>query len=281
MLVPRRCEHWLEPELEVASPSRPVAEELKSWFVGQMDVFRPDLLVVDVFPRGVLGELPNAISVPKVLLTRWVAPDFYALSGVSEALEGCQAIFTSEPFTGSEAGAAAGRVVRTAPMLWTEAGVSREQARARLGGGREPLVLVLGSGPVKGQRLLKERMRDLCAQRAWQLRYLSSALEDEIVGAGRFLRGADLVVSAAGYQSYHEIVQAGVPAVFLPQRRQYDSQAQRALGRFGMEPRAPHGVARSPAELELCLDRLMGSEPAPPEKFQGAEQVAEYLSKAW
>ena len=92
---------------------------------------------------------------------------------------------------------------------------------------------------------------------------------------GRWLRGADLVVSAAGYQAYHEIVQAGVPAVFVPQRRQYDSQARRALGKLGIAPRAAHGVARSPLELEVCLDRLMGAERAPVQPFEGARQVAE------
>lgn len=44
----------------------------------------------------------------------------------------------------------------------------------------------------------------------------------------RYLKGFDFAVSAAGYNSYHELLQAGVPTIFTPTRKQRDDQAARA-----------------------------------------------------
>lgn len=280
MLVPRRSLAWVDPNIEASAPLRPVAEELSRWVWEQLTQFRPDLFVVDVFPRGVLGELPSGLTLPKVLLTRWVEPEYYRRREVEEALGCYQAIFTSEPFTGAEEFREKKTVVPVQPIVWTSPSCSGEEARSRLGGASKPLVVALGSGPPPAQERLRERLLQFCLERNWQLSFLSPVLGCESKEVGTWLRGADLVVSAAGYQSYYEIVQAGVPVIFLPQRRKYDNQAQRALGKFGMAPRAEHELAGSPQELEFSLDKLMGVAAAPPSRFQGAEQVVEYLSMA-
>jgi UDP-N-acetylglucosamine:LPS N-acetylglucosamine transferase len=45
----------------------------------------------------------------------------------------------------------------------------------------------------------------------------------------RYLRGFDLVVSASGYNSFHELIAFGIPAVFVPNRETaLDDQVSRA-----------------------------------------------------
>jgi UDP-N-acetylglucosamine:LPS N-acetylglucosamine transferase len=82
----------------------------------------------------------------------------------------------------------------------------------------------------------------------------------KIYPVSRYLRAFDLVVSAAGYNSYHEQIGFGVPTVFLPNTRtRLDDQVGRA--RFA----AATGVALnvedpSSDELEKALDAAVRPE---------------------
>lgn len=82
------------------------------------------------------------------------------------------------------------------------------QAVARLGGAR----LVVGAGPL---------LRDVPAlPDATVLRGLYPMLE--------YLQAFDAAVTATGYNAVHELLFAGVPAVFVPFERVLDDQAKRA-----------------------------------------------------
>ena len=279
LLAPARTFRWIDSDLEKSAPRITEPEEMTRWVRYQMAQFQPDLLIVDVFPRGVLGELPIDLPIPKVLLTRWVEPRYYQYPPVADALDSFQSIYTSEPFTGPDE-IAKRAVCKVPPIVWTRPSDSVRESRKRLEGGTQPFLVALGSGPVVHQRKLRERLSSWCVAHDCQFKFLSSALGSEIRAVGRWLRGADLVVSAAGYQSYHEVIQAGVPTVFLPQQRKYDNQAGRALGDFGVAPVAMTRVASSPRELEQSLQELIGAARVAPTNFQGAEQVAEYVSRA-
>ncbi len=61
-------------------------------------------------------------------------------------------------------------------------------------------------------------------------------------------RAADLVVSAAGYNSFHECLYNAIPAIFIPQMAPFmDDQARRARAA------ADRGLAETVRETELLL----------------------------
>jgi UDP-N-acetylglucosamine:LPS N-acetylglucosamine transferase len=61
-------------------------------------------------------------------------------------------------------------------------------------------------------------------------------------------RAADLTVSAAGYNSFHELMYAGIPTIFIPQAAPYlDDQERRA------QAAADRGLAALVLESELML----------------------------
>lgn len=69
---------------------------------------------------------------------------------------------------------------------------------------------------------------------------------------------ADLVISAAGYNSYHEILYHGIPAIFMPQAAPYlddqDRRARAASDRGLAEIVAAHELFRLEREIRLFLD---------------------------
>jgi Glycosyltransferase family 28 C-terminal domain len=267
VLCPDRFGSWSDPAFQVHSPTQIDRESLRAWVAEQLDDFQPNLLVVDVFPRGVLGELPNLNGLHRVLVTRWVHPQYYRRPEVSEALASYDQIFSSEP---QEIDVTVERVL---PIVWTQCGVSRSEARKALGGNERPLVVALGSGPPEAQEQLESRLQKHSAEADYQLAFFSPKLGPSVPEIGRYLHGADLVVSAAGYQSYYETLQSGVPAIFLPQRRRYDNQAARALGRFGPPQNAECAVARNPSELASLISRLLKSPRQKPISFSGAQEI--------
>lgn len=284
LLVPGRLREWVTPPLTCGTPPGPDKEKLTRWLDDELSEYQPDVLVVDLYPSGVFQEFPANLGITAVLLTRWVGPDFYAQPEAARALAKFAAIYSSEPFEGAMDSPAAGKMVRVEPVVCSTDLLSRASARERLGAGDRPLVLAIGSGPKRSQTLLRERLARLCAERHWDLKFCSPLLNCEVPEVGRLLHGADLVVSAPGYQAFHEVLQSGVPAVFLPQRAPHDNQFLRSVGRLWtgsgpMPVRAPLAVARSPQELEAAVADLMKKPPATPIRFLGARQVAEHLGR--
>lgn len=272
------------PPLTCGTPPGPDKEKLTRWLDDELTRYQPDVLVADLYPNGIFQEFPANLGVPAVLLTRWVGPDFYAHPEAARALARFAAIYSSEPFEATADSLAATRMVRVEPVVCSPELLSRASARERLGAGDRPLVLSIGSGPQRSQALLKDRLERLCRDQNWDLKFCSTILNCEVPEVGRLLHGADLVVSAPGYQTFHEVLQSGVPAVFLPQRSPHDNQFLRSVGRFwtGTEPmpvRAPLAVAKTPQELEAAATELMKKPPAAPIRFQGARQVAEHLGR--
>lgn len=272
LIVPERLRSWAEAEAPVACPPSSDPELLKSWVALQVSRFEPTLLVVDVFPRGVLKDLPPPRGEARLLVTRCVRPGFYLVPEVAEALDGYDDILWTEP-----PHPAIARGTHQEPILFVDAPLAREPARAALKAGRRPLVLGLGSGPVPQQQRLRQRLLAITRELGADLLFCSPLLDSGMFATGRYLRGADLVVTAAGYQSYYEVVQAGVPAVFLPQRRQVDDQARRARGELGITPDAPCAVAYNPDELAESIARLLPASPGQGRPLQGAEQAAAYI----
>lgn len=252
-LLPERLAAWgAGLGLEVHAAPR---DGLHAWVEARLG--KPSLLVVDVFPRGVLGELRTEL--PSVLVTRWTRPSFFRHPPVAEALGRYRTILWSEPPQRPEG-------ERVEPILAVEA---EDLLEAQPGPRRW---LALSSGPPEERRGFLKLVRRVSAG-------LGIACQlDGPFPAGRTLRQFELVICAAGYQTYYEVVQAGVPAILCPQPRLYDDQLLRAQGQLGPTP-AAWALASTPGELEGLLREWKPRAPGPPRPLRGARQGAERLAQ--
>ena len=238
----------------------------------------PDLLIADVFPRGVVGELARWLGrVPTWLVTRHVAPGYYLGEPVRAALEACveRLLWCEEPPVALAALAV--MQTRVPPVLLRSPALSRVEARRRLGVRDDrPLILALGSGEAARQARLCRLLQKISARIQGALLFVSTELAAvppvvRLFPAAAWLEAADVVISAAGYHAFHETATAGVPTVFVPQRRRYDDQWWRARGAT---------VAGDPAALETAIARLLREGGRRPRSLEdGARAVADAIER--
>lgn len=149
-----------------------------------------------------------------------------------------------------------------------------DEAKAELGleAGKRAALIQLGSGNMNdvtgiaehtAERLLK--VPDLeVAHADWVISRHSAQLPEGVkriktYPLGRYLRAFDFSVSAAGYNSYHELIGFGVPTVFTPSPKQVDDQPARtryaeAVGAgINLEPFTAEG-------LDQALERILVAE---------------------
>lgn len=251
LIGPARLRSWADAVgVQYASPPD---EDWAGWVAAQP---APDLLLADVFPRGVIGELqPWLGRVPAWLVSRRVVADFYLTPAVRAAIESCfeRVLWTEEP--PPVLGVLRVAQERVPPALLGLPALCRAEARRRLGvpDGR-PLLLGLGSGDAARQARLCRLLGKIAGLRGLALRFVSAELASRppvvvrLFPAAASLAAADVVVSAAGYHAFHETTAAGVPTVFVPQRRRYDEQWWRS--RDGV-------VAADPLSLERAVASLL------------------------
>jgi hypothetical protein len=191
-------------------------------------------------------------------VTRRVPPGYYLDPPVRAAIESRYKllVWTEEPSVPD----LRVRQIRTGPVLLRTTPLPRPE------GGRRRL-LAIGAGPREGQRLLHRLLEKIAAAHGLDLRFVSDLLPVEpAFPAAALLPTADVVVSAAGYHSFHEIEASGVPAVYLPQDRSHDDQDARAAGR---------PTARTPEELEARILELLDRGRGPGVRFpDGAARLA-------
>ncbi len=248
VLAPRRVAplaRWAEVPHQAPPVEPPQAHELSRWVFRTLARFQPDGLVVDVFARGILGELGPLLprlAPHRTLLCRHVDPRFYALPGMEGILAGYHLVLATEPPPAALAGHAG--LVRLPPVTLVGAGDILDRAQA-------PDLGVLDlTGPPR------------------------------VLPAAPFLRGAVAVVAHAGYASYYEILQAGVPAVLLPRPRPLDDQFARARGLLGRPLRAPHQVVGDLTAVPAALRRLAGAHTVETLDLGGALQGAHLVARA-
>jgi UDP:flavonoid glycosyltransferase YjiC (YdhE family) len=101
----------------------------------------------------------------------------------------------------------------------------------------------------------------------------------------RYFAAFDAAVAAAGYNAYHELIELGVPSLFVPMHRETDDQPARA--RWAESAGLGFGVgAADDPELEAKLVRLLSeraaiaSRLAGREEAEGAAQAAAFLGDA-
>ena len=217
----------------------------KQWVWHTLGLLRPDLLIVDTFPRGSFGELLGALDLCRhaAFVYRPVRaavaerPDFQTMLSLYDLL--------LVPETDAPVLApldVADRLVHVGPVLSRERWElhARSVARSRLGIGDDKKCVFVSAGG-GGDRHAESQI-------ASTVRALSADPELAIVvGTGPLYRGQpfpgvtcvpgraaewslafDVAVCSAGYNTFGELMFAGVPTAFLPQEKLADDQLSRA-----------------------------------------------------
>ena len=222
----------------------------------------PQVLVVDVFPHGIVGELTDvlaSLSCRKVLVYRHLQEPFAAKAREAMSHFDC-VLLAEEPPTPLPC-----PVVPCCPLLLRNAEelLPRAEAKTRLQVTEdETVVLCVSSESEEWTEdffaLLDKIWRRLKPQA--QLRFAALPSPPAPLphcGRGEFVshyplielfNGVDVIIGASGYNLFYEAQACGVGAIFLPQSRRYDDQFWRAR---------EANVARSPEELERQLKEML------------------------
>lgn len=248
---------WVSPE--TGQPAGALAE----WVMRQLARWRPQLLVVDVFPRGLLGELPPVLgrfAGRTALVLRRLREGYARECRLREfAAAHYDVVLAAEALPGAPWAGRTAEAMSVGPVLVRDADelLSRDGARRLLGAAVDRLLVVcVESGPGEPSGALHRVL-----SRVWER--LGRRFDLRLVGSGgaeshypliELLPGVDLVVGAGGYNLFHECQAVGVPAVFVPQRRRYDEQFARV---------AAATVASSPEHLESILAAHVAAGPTP------------------
>lgn len=166
-----------------------------------------------------------------------------------------------------------GRIVETPPvtLLRTEDLLDRAAARADLGlqPDRRYALFSLGPGNLKDVGDIAASLIVLVQSYGFDVAWARAPittrdvdLPDDVIPLSRFplsryLRAFDVFVGAAGYNSCYEILQAGIPALLVPNEMVADDQARRAAM---IAQHAPVVVSpcRTDQERRQAAESLMG-----------------------
>ncbi|MDA7541202.1 hypothetical protein N8639_00010 [bacterium] len=200
-------------------------------------------LIVDSFPRGIVGELTDVISsheYSKVLVHRDISPEYLSKTPIANAISHfCRILVPGEPapLLNDE------NAIRTAPWVLLDSSelFSRCEARKVLGtvDSDMPVCLISLSG--------KENERDFFSRLAVRLaKQLGDKIQFRVCGEVpnrwqqelepirveywpllKLLGGADWLIGAGGYNTVFETRLAGARLFGFPQKRLYDRQRKR------------------------------------------------------
>lgn len=260
---------WHEGFAAFKLPSKSVVEEAgihklaylalaKQWVWHSLALLRPDLLIVDTFPNGSFHELIGALDLcrHKALVLRPVKeeiaqqPAFRAMASLYDR------VVVPEPAEdhtqlAARLGVDPRRLACTGPVMRCESFEMQDRAAARttLGVDAPRCVLVSagGGGDATAEQLFATVASLLGDDPNIHLVFAAGPLFRGAPrrgprltwwtgpGLAEQLHGVDAAICAAGFNTVHELLFAGVPTVFVPQTKIADDQAARvdALVRAG------------------------------------------------
>lgn len=219
----------------------------KQWVWHSLGLLRPDLLVVDTFPRGSFGELANALDLCKqrAFIYRPVKADLAARPEFAAMLSFYDAVLVPEK-VGTPLEVPQGvrpRYFGPVAMHEPHELLPREEARRRLGIPEGKLALYVSAGG-GGDEQAEPTLRFLCTELRGYPRFHLVVAAGPLYrgepffgphvtwlsqwGSATYLNGCDLALTAAGYNTCAELSLAGLPAIFLPQPKIADEQDLRA-----------------------------------------------------
>ncbi|PTL78916.1 hypothetical protein [Vitiosangium sp. GDMCC 1.1324] len=196
---------------------------------------RPEVLVVDTFPRGLGGELAPllpGLRARKVLVHRDLHPDYVERFGLARFVD----VFDRLILPGEPAPFAHHRLATsTPPWLVLDAhellddSTARRQLGVPPGDEASPVVAVLACGrreEVDECAGLAETLQRGLGPRAL-VRLLAPDAPPRLWPALAVMRGVDVLVGAGGYNTVQEARATGTPLVAIARPRLYDRQALR------------------------------------------------------
>ena len=192
---------------------------LSDWVAEALEADKPEVLIVDCFPIGLLGELESLLPSikKKVFLTRWLHPRYISKEINRQTLQSFSLRLCTESL---HRGFDHRGFENVGPILPCppEEVLTRKEARLALGLDQDALIVwhqtTKSKTPGHYQEILETRSEEL----GYQLLQISpgSDLSQRAIPPARYLRAANLFVGQSGHQSYYEVIQAGVPAAFFP-----------------------------------------------------------------
>lgn len=227
----------------------PIAQ---AWVRDTLRLLGPSLLISDTFPHGYYDELPAALDLcrRKAFIYRPLKESHATLPAFQRALTLYDAILVPEyegtqqtPATPEEA---RDRLHYVGPLIAREREeiLSRRAARALLGLEDDELAVYVsagGGGDAGAERMInavRESLRGVAglhlvvgAGPLYRGRSFHSPRVTWLTqggGAVGLMNGFDVAVSAAGYNSFNELMHVGVATVFIPQEKWADEQLARA-----------------------------------------------------
>ncbi|MFC7534250.1 glycosyltransferase [Actinoplanes sp. GCM10030250] len=230
-------------------PRQRWSELLRSRLEHLVDLHRPAVVAVDSVPHdGIVAAVRARRDVTWV----WVRRPMWRRDTGAEWIER-GAVFDGILEPGEFAAAAdegptvpdRDRVHAVEPITYLDRHelVDREAAREALGldPERPAALLQLGAGNINDISTPAARIAARLRDAGFQVVLAESTIATEpmppvpgtllvkLYPISRYLRGLDLVISASGYNSFHELLAFGVPTVFVPNREtSLDDQVSRA-----------------------------------------------------
>ncbi|HEY1098300.1 MAG TPA: glycosyltransferase, partial [Myxococcota bacterium] len=224
----------------------------KVWVNNSIALLRPDVLLVDTFAQGSFNELPAVLDlVPTKVLVQRPLKDGYANRPAYQQLVGAYDVVVvpehedDVPEMRELLAVPSSRLRFVGPIVRIDpaAVFSREDARAKLGvpaNARCVLVTGGGGGDVGNDALFDTVATALHSSDDVHVVYAVGPLfrgrsrhgprATQFSGADLAEHAAafDVAVSAAGFNTIHELLVGGVPTIVVPQDKIADDQRQRA-----------------------------------------------------
>lgn len=267
----------------------------RQWVWHSVGLVRPDILLVDTFPGGSFGELVNALdsATRRVFIKRAMKDEMENSAIVQAILPLYDAIIVpSEPGAADELTderlAARSHYVGPIMLRSREEIRPREEARQRLGVPEDKLAVWISAGG-GGDQTANDSITTI-------VNVLSEFPDLHlIVGAGPLYRGnpiyrphvtwlnsyravddfaaLDFAISAAGFNTFYELLHNGVPSAFFSQEKIADEQHRRIKTAVDAGAAIDIGAERGipdPHSLNEALALLLS-----PEKRQNLKEKAE------
>ncbi|MBX9688423.1 MAG: hypothetical protein K2X27_17065 [Candidatus Obscuribacterales bacterium] len=217
-------------------------ESFKSELKALLESRTFECFIVDTFPRGLLGELPDLFKLlkntPKVFIHRDLNEDYCRSFELRSFVERNFALTINpgeggNPYLADLAIETAAWVLKDAPEP-----ANRNRLRSELGlKTADNLILVCSSGVCAEHEIYEEITEQLSLRfPEHKIRCLSPhALKPELEHLRicywpgiDYFNAADLLIGAAGYNTTNESAALSLPSILLPQRRIYDRQELRS-----------------------------------------------------